>query len=164
MRSGGPFSWAGGMGATNRNHKTGKLALAAAEKQLRALELRKAGLGFDAIAAELGYANRGAAHKAVMAALRATMREPAEEVRALYLERLDYVMQCMAPRMAEGNPQAAAAYIKALERQAALLGLDAPLKTEMRIDHEKVAAKIAEATGLPVDEVISVMPSMDGLG
>lgn len=144
--------------------KTGTQRLAAAEKERQALELRKRGATFDEIARSVGYADRGAAHKAVMRALKATLREPAEEVRALYLERLDHVMACMAPRMAEGNPQAAAAYIKALERQAALLGLDAPLKTEMKIDAEKVAQKISEATGLPVDEVISVMPSMESLG
>lgn len=144
--------------------KSGQQRLQAAEKERQALELRKQGATFDQIARAVGYADRSAAYKAVMRGLKATLREPADEVRALYLERLDYVMACMAPRMAEGNPQAAAAYIKALERQAALLGLDAPLKTEMRIDTEKVAQRISEATGLPVDEVISVMPSMETLG
>jgi len=140
--------------------------MAAAERERQALELRKQGSTFDQIAQAVGYADRSAAYKAVMRGLKATLREPADEVRALYLERLDYVMQCMAPRMAEGNPQAAAAYIKALERQAALLGLDAPLRTEMKLDAEKVAQKIAAATGLPVDEVIAVMPAgvADGLG
>lgn len=160
MRSGGPFFMGGGMATP----KTGTQRLQAAEKERQALELRKRGQTFDEIARAVGYADRSAAHKAVTRALKATLREPADEVRALYLERLDYVMACMAPRMAEGNPQAAAAYIKALERQAALLGLDAPLKTEMRIDAEKVAQRISEATGLPVDEVISVMPSMETLG
>lgn len=143
--------------------RTGTRRLAAADKEREALELRKRGMTFEAIADAIGYKDKSAAHKAVVRALKATLTEPAEDVRAMYRERLSLVMASMAPRMAEGNPQAALAFLKALEREAALLGLDAPLKTEMRIDHEKVAAKIAAATGLPVDEVISVMPSVDGL-
>ena len=150
--------------ATNRNHKTGTRALQAAEKQVQALEMRKRGATFDEIAKALRYANRASAHKAVVAALKATLREPADEVRTMYQERLGLVMASMAPRMLEGNPQAAMAFLKAMAQEAALLGLDAPQKAELTIDRERVAERIAAVTGMPVDEVISVMPSVDGLG
>src|SRR4051794_28316668 len=59
------------------------------ERQARALELRRAGHDYDAIAAALGYANRSGAYKAVLRALKEAMRVPAEEVRALECARLD---------------------------------------------------------------------------
>ncbi len=152
------------MGSTNRNHKTGGFRITAVERQLRALELRKQGHTFPEIAEAVGYATASGAHKAVVKALRNTLREPAAEVRALYLERLDLVLQAMAPRMLEGNSGAALAYLKALERQAALQGLDAPARQEVNLNTERIAKDLARRTGLPVDEVIAAMPAVEGLG
>jgi AraC-like DNA-binding protein len=60
-----------------------------AERQAEALRLRSRGLSYQKIAEELGYNDASAASKAIKTALDATIREPAEDVRALELGRLD---------------------------------------------------------------------------
>jgi hypothetical protein len=59
-----------------------------AERDAEAARLRGRGLGYRAIAAQLGI-SLGAAHEAVQRALAAVRSEPAEEVQKLELERLD---------------------------------------------------------------------------
>lgn len=63
--------------------------IVAKEKAAKAIELRKAGKSFQAIADELGYGSDSAAFKAVQRALKAIAGEPAEELRTLELQRLD---------------------------------------------------------------------------
>jgi hypothetical protein len=63
--------------------------LKAKDKQLQALTLRKAGATYEQIAEAVGYRDKSGARKAVEAALRETLREPAEEVRELERMRLD---------------------------------------------------------------------------
>lgn len=60
-----------------------------AERDARACELRSRGMSYRAIARELDYASMGGAYKAVQRALADIVREPAEDVRTLELERLD---------------------------------------------------------------------------
>ena len=62
---------------------------AAAEKRKLALDLRRAGWGFDDIAAEVGYSNKGTAYKAVKQAIAEITRESATELLELELARLD---------------------------------------------------------------------------
>lgn len=61
----------------------------AAARQAEAMRLRVQGLGFAAIAQQLGYSGPGAAYDAVTAGLSRTLREPADELRELELHRLD---------------------------------------------------------------------------
>jgi hypothetical protein len=63
-------------------------ALAAA-RRARAVELRTAGLTYDRIAVELGYANRGTVYHVVSEALKAQTLEAVGELRNLEVERLD---------------------------------------------------------------------------
>lgn len=112
-------------------------AIEAQARQLQALELRKAGIGYNAIAAQLGYSSRSGAHKAVMTALRKTLQEPADEVRKLELERLDALLAELWKKKEK------LLYIdrilRLMERKAKLLGLDAPQRTEARnIDLDKL--------------------------
>jgi len=99
----------------------------AAEKQVKAMELRKAGATFREIGEKLGYTEAGA-RKAVMSALRKTLREPADELRTLEVERLDAMMQGLWPEALRGNPNAVTRVLNIMERRAKLLGLDAPAK------------------------------------
>src|SRR5690606_7172749 len=59
-----------------------------AERQRDALDLRKQGYTFQEIADRIGYRHASGAHQAVMAGLRKTIQEPADELRRLELERL----------------------------------------------------------------------------
>ena len=99
-------------------------------RHLQALELRKAGVTYQAIADQLGYANARGAHKAVASALKATLREPAEELRTMELERLDAMLLPLWRRVQQGDERAVDRALKIMERRARLLGLDAPSKTE----------------------------------
>jgi hypothetical protein len=125
----------------------------AAERDAKALELRKDGLTYTQIAERLGI-SRSTAHKHVTRGLHRTRQEPADELRRLEAERLN---QLWAEAMAvlrrrhvmvqsgkivkgdDGQPitddgpvlQATATLLRVMERRARLLGLDAPAKHEV---------------------------------
>jgi cob(I)alamin adenosyltransferase len=56
---------------------------AVVERRTKAVELVAAGLSYDEVAAELGFANRSGAWKAVQSALRAVQADTVDEYRAL---------------------------------------------------------------------------------
>jgi hypothetical protein len=106
--------------------RTGKNPAEIAERRRRALDLRKAGATYDAIAREMGLSGSGAAFKIVKNALKATYREPAEDVRKLELERLDRLTLALWKRAQNGESEAIDRVLKLMDRRAKLLGLDAP--------------------------------------
>jgi hypothetical protein len=123
-------------------------------REIRAVELRKAGLNYQQIAQALGYANKGGAYKAVHRALRKWGQPVTEEYRILELARLDAITSRLwakglgRPGRAGGvnddgtvvepldeiepDYQALNILLKTMERRARLLGLDAqgPLEPE----------------------------------
>lgn len=107
--------------------------IAAARRSARALELRSKGYTFQRIAAELGYSGKQGAHDAVMRALDATLREPADEFRLLDLERLDRLWRGFYPRACAGDVHATNACLQIMDRRARLLGLYLPLRVEARV-------------------------------
>lgn len=100
-------------------------------RQLQALELRKAGLTYARIAEVCGYASKMGAHKAVQAAIRSTLREVAEDVRSLEIDRLDALLTGVYPQAIKGNQGAIDRVLRIMERRAKLLGLDAPVQQEI---------------------------------
>jgi hypothetical protein len=94
------------------------------ERHLQALELRKAGVTYEVIAGQLGYANASGARKAVLSALKATLREPAAELRELELARLDAMLLPLWRRVQAGDEKAIDRALRIMERRARLLGLD----------------------------------------
>ena len=110
--------------------------LSAIEKQLEALEMRKAGLPYQKIADALGYSNHSGARKAVIAAMKKTLREPAEEVRELEIARLDDLINAIWHFRAK--PEYLDRILKIMERRSKLLGLDAPTKLDTHNDGEVV--------------------------
>jgi hypothetical protein len=123
--------------------------IVAAERQGQALALRKAGLGYAAIARQLGYAGASGAYKAIMTALRALTREPAEELRALELARLDDLLAGLWADARRGNVAKVDRVLKVMARRAALLGLDAPQRFAEVTDHRQEAEAIAAEIGKP---------------
>lgn len=106
-------------------------AVQANDRQLKALTLRKAGAGYWAIAEALGYKDHSGAWRAVKAALKKTLQEPADELRQLELARLDDMLKAIAPHVAAGNLTAIDRALKIQERRARLVGLDAPMKQDV---------------------------------
>src|SRR5690348_9182032 len=103
----------------------GKLRIVATERTAEALELRKAGHSYAAIAAKLGYSNQGAAYKAVKRALDRTLQEPADELRRVEVERLDDLLAGLWDKAKGGNLWAVDRALAIMQRRAELLGLDA---------------------------------------
>jgi hypothetical protein len=123
-----------------------------AERDAEAARLRGRGLGYQAIADQLGI-SVSTAHDAVKRALAAIRAEPAPEVRQLELERLDAmyasVLRVLERRhftvnggkvvyhgeepLEDDGPVLAAVdrLLKIQQRRAALLGLDEPVKAEV---------------------------------
>lgn len=108
--------------------KTNAMTIAAKMRAAKALELRKEGETFEAIAQKAGYKSKQAAWDAVRRALAEVIREPAEELIRLDLERLDAMWGVNYLNAQGGDPVALQACLKIMERRARLLGLDAPQK------------------------------------
>ena len=116
-----------------RNSPTAQRRIEAKERALKALELRKKGMRYEEIAQQLGYPNRGNAHKAVMKELELLAKECLEEaaqVRDLELQRLDALYLVAYAEVEEGNIPAIDRCLRIMERRAKLLGLDAAEKVE----------------------------------
>jgi hypothetical protein len=124
--------------------------LQAAERQTQALELRKAGVTYDAIAQRLGYKGAQGAYEAISAALLRTQQEPAEEVRQLELGRLDKLLTAIWPAALKGEYPAVDRVLKIMERRACLQGLDAPRKLDVTYQLRQMAL----ADGLDPDEMV----------
>lgn len=100
-------------------------------RQKQALDLRIAGLPYQDIADRLGYAARGAAHKAVMSALTHTLQEPADNLRQIEVARLDKMLLALWPKVLKADVAAIDRALRIAERRARLLGLDAPTRQEL---------------------------------
>ena len=103
-------------------------AVNALDNQLKALELRKAGISYARIAETLGYKDGSGAWRAVKAALKKTLQEPSDELRMLEIERLDAMLAAIWGSVKQGQYGAQDRALKIMERRAKLLGLDAPTK------------------------------------
>lgn len=114
--------------------------LSAMKKQLEALEMRKAGLPYQKIADALGYSNHSGARKAVIAAMKKTLREPADEVREMEILRLDDLINAIWHL--RSKPEYLDRILKIMERRAKLLGLDAPSKQDITSAGEKLVIQV----------------------
>lgn len=119
------------MGQTNNASKSSSERLANHERVLQAVELRKAGASFGAIADRLGWKTRQAAFAAVMKYIDQTRTEGVDELRAVEAERLDAMQLQYWPQAMRGDIDAAELVLKIMTRRARMFGLDAPQKTEL---------------------------------
>lgn len=104
-------------------------------EQREALELRAAGATFEEIGEHQGV-NKSTAKRRVDAALAATLREPAEELRQVELHRLDRLFTMAYRRASQGGKGQMFAIDRCLtimERRAKLLGLDAPTRKVVNV-------------------------------
>lgn len=144
-----------------------------AERDAQACRLRTRGESYDQIARALGFRDRSGARRAVQRALVVTRQEPADELRALELERLDdltrHLQQVLATRhfvhtqggkvvrhpetgtpLTDTGPviQAALALLRVSESRRKLTGADEPAKQRVQvITEDMVDAAIAGLTG-----------------
>lgn len=110
--------------------KANAVKAAKAARTATALELRVAGLTIDQIAERLGVSH-AQAHADVSSALAKAAertKDKAEELRELGVARCEAIVARLMGHA--DNPKAAAVILKAEDRRAKLLGLDAPKKLE----------------------------------
>jgi hypothetical protein len=141
--------------------KTSENRLNALERQRQALELRKAGMTYQGIADQLGYRSVSGAYDAIRNAMRATLQEPADELRALEAARLDDLWRGIWLDARKGNVAKIDRALKIMARRAALLGLDAPIKTEDVTDRRKEAEAIAAEIGKADDAAVVAQIEQD---
>lgn len=121
----------------------------AAERRVKALELRKLGFTYRRIGEQLGVTEAGA-HKMVTKSLRELDEKSAEsaiEVRRLELERLDGWTLRVAQEIEKGRAlRAIDRGLRIQARRAKLLGLDAPTKLELGQVTDELVKSLVEAS------------------
>ena len=118
-------------------------------RDAHAVRLRLQGCTYREVGERLGVGRKMAA-RVVQRGLRAVERESAAELIELDNQRLDMVWAAMWPHAEAGSAPHAMVCLKALERRARLLGLDAPSRTHVtaHITAEETAALDAEIDAL----------------
>ena len=102
----------------------------AERRKTRAVELAAQGCDYDTIAREVGYANRGTAHRTVMRALREHTADAVEDMREAELERLDALQQALWGQAMTGDPRAVQAVLRVIGQRCRLLGLEQERETQ----------------------------------
>lgn len=134
-----------------------------ARRQLEALELRRSGATYQAIADAVGYANASAAHKAVASAMRNAFLQPAKELRELEADRLDLLQTAIWPAAIKGDLKAVDRAIRIVEARAKLMGLNEPIKTEHthKIEAGQAALILGAIRGILTD--LNLTPQQETL-
>jgi DNA-binding Lrp family transcriptional regulator len=105
------------------------------ERRREAVDLRRAGLTFDAIGERMGISGPSAFElvKKALEDFRSDTAEAVEDHRRLELARLERIVEIMWPQVEEGRGDAVDRVLKVAQRKAALLGLD--LKTPEAVNN-----------------------------
>ena len=98
------------------------------DRELKVLELRRAGLTWQRIAEQTGYADHSGAYLAYKRAMKRTLQQPADEIRNAEIDRLDRLQLAAWPRAMNGDNTSIVTILRIMERRAKLLGLDMPVK------------------------------------
>lgn len=108
----------------------------AKQREHDALELRKKGWTYQKIAESLGISIQGASDcvKRALERLKTEVRESAEDVRQIELERLDKMLAIAESAAEAGDLSAIDRVLRIQERRAKYLGLDAPARTDIRAE------------------------------
>ncbi len=95
----------------------------AAWRKAKAVELAVEGHTYDTIAEQVGFANRGTAHRVVRKALDEQVAENVQQLRETELARLDALQAALWPAAMAGHLDAAQQVADIIDKQARLLGL-----------------------------------------
>ena len=122
------------------------------EKAQQAVRLRKAGVTYDQIAAQLGYASRSSARRAVVRLLQANTAEAVADLRTLEDGRLDDMLRAIYGAAVQGDLATIDRILRISERRAKLWGLDAPVQTHVTGDQE-IIVRFADSDAAQADAV-----------
>ena len=102
-----------------------------AERYRRVVDLKKAGLTYDQIAHELGYADRSGAKRALDAAIDRWGTESIDSLRMIQNEQIDDLFRRAMAAILEGDLGQIDVAIRLMKRRAELFGLDASKRHEI---------------------------------
>jgi hypothetical protein len=102
-------------------------------KELKVLDLRRAGFTFQRIAEEVGYATPSGAQRALERIMSRNIPMAPEEFRWQELDRLDRMQVALWPRAMKGDDRAIGTIVRLMERRAKLVGIDAPTKIQAEV-------------------------------
>lgn len=143
---------------TGGNVKGSRARLLARERQRRALELRKAGSTYAAIAQALGYADHTSARQAVVRAFDEIIREPAIDLRGIQYERLNHMLLVLWPKVQGGDERAIGQALAVMDKMDRLMGTEESQKIDVDVN---VAGAVLVIDGNK-DEYIAAMKRMAG--
>ncbi len=103
------------------------------KKEAQVLNLRRGGLTFDLIAQRVGYANPSVASQAYKRALKRIVYEEVESVRQVESDRLDLAQSAIWQGVTQGDIPSINTLLRIMQRRAALLGLDMPVKVQQEV-------------------------------
>ena len=129
--------------------KTTARRIDVARRRARLLELRRAGLTFQEIVdqhPDLGYKRASNAAQDATRALRKVLEEPARDVLALELSRLDALTQALWTAARRGDVKAVDRIVRIMERRARLLGLDYADRNTDASDADEVRGMLGDLT------------------
>lgn len=124
--------------------KTGLDHIEKVERQAQALRMRRAGKTVKEISQHFGVGTT-TIYKYIQTALKETIREPAEEIIALELLRLDAMFDGVFSDAKTGDVKAIGAALRIMERRAKYLGLDKMTQPDVSQDAVLALADLMSA-------------------
>lgn len=115
------------------NHNAAVPSPELVDREVKVLELRRAGLTWQRIAEEVGYADHTGAYAAYKRAIKRTQQQPADELREQELDRIDRLQLALWPKAMKGDNASVNTIVRLMERRARLLGLDTPIKIQQDV-------------------------------
>lgn len=130
---------------TPNNSRTTEAAIARHERDVQCVQLRRAGLGWDAIAGQLGYSSAARAYERFQVFMKEYPREDAEAARELEADRYDQLQRAIWAKCLKGDTWAIDRALKLMDQRARLLGLNMPVRQTIEVISESTVDKaIAE--------------------
>ena len=146
------------------NHNAAVPSPELVDREVKVLELRRAGLTWQRISEEVGYADHTGAYAAYKRAIKRTQQQPADELREQELDRIDRLQLALWPKAMKGDNASVNTIVRLMERRARLLGLDTPIKIQQDVvnwdGNESIDRAVRElAALLTANDAISVSES-----
>lgn len=107
---------------------------AALDLEIKVIELRRAGLTWQAIANQTGFAGPSGAYKAYQRAAERLIRPNLDEFRDMEIDRLDRLQAAVWGKAASGDLKAIESVLRIADRRIRILGLEAPKDINLKAD------------------------------
>lgn len=135
------------------------------ERDAQCVNLRRAGLGWDAIAKQLGYTSAARAYEQFMSFMKEYPREDAVAARELEADRYDQLQRAIWAKCLKGDTWAIDRALKLMDQRARLLGLNMPVRAQIEVITEStVDTAIAALTAQLEAQAVEVADAEHAAG